>query len=88
MVFMAGTGFVMPNSMAGAIGPFPQMAGSASALLGFLQMGVGAGVGIGVGHLHDGTARPMTTAIALAAVLVLLSHRFLVRPGQPRSGTA
>jgi DHA1 family bicyclomycin/chloramphenicol resistance-like MFS transporter len=88
MVFMAGTGFVMPNSMAGAIGPFPQMAGSASALLGFLQMGVGAGVGIGVGHLHDGTARPMTTAIALAAVLVLLCHRFLVRPGQPRSGTA
>lgn len=78
MVFMAGVGLVMPNSMAGAIGPFPQMAGAASALLGFLQMSFGALVGIAVGHLHDGTARPMTTAIALAAVAVVVAHRRLV----------
>jgi DHA1 family bicyclomycin/chloramphenicol resistance-like MFS transporter len=80
MVFMAGVGFVMPNSMAGAIGPFPQMAGAASALLGFLQMSFGAVVGIAVGHLHDGTARPMTAAIALAGAAVVVTHRWLVRP--------
>lgn len=81
MLFMAGTGFVNPNATAGAIGPFPRMAGAASALLGFLQMSVAALVGIGVGHLHDATARPMTTAIALAALAVVAAHRILVRPG-------
>lgn len=81
MLFMIGIGFVMPNSMAGGIGPFPQMAGAASALLGFLQMAMGAVVGIAVGHLHDGTARPMTTAILLAAIAVVLAHRLLVKPG-------
>jgi DHA1 family bicyclomycin/chloramphenicol resistance-like MFS transporter len=80
MLFMAGTGFVMPNSMAGGIGPFPQMAGAASALLGFFQMSLAAIVGVAVGHLHDGTAWPMTTAILLAAVAVALAHRFLVQP--------
>ncbi len=82
MIFMVGVGFVMPNAFAGGIGPFPQMAGAASALLGFLQMAVAAVVGIAVGHLDDGTARPMTTAILLAAIAVVLAHRLLVRnPG-------
>ena len=80
MIFMVGIGFVMPNAFAGGIGPFPQMAGAASALLGFLQMAVAAVVGIAVGHLDDGTARPMTTAILLAAVAVALAHRLLVKP--------
>lgn len=81
MLFMAGTGFVNPNATAGAIGPFPRMAGAASALLGFLQMSLAALVGIGVGHLHDASARPMTTAIALAAIAVVIAHKTLVRPG-------
>lgn len=80
MIFMIGIGFVMPNAFAGGIGPFPQMAGAASALLGFLQMAVAAVVGIAVGHLDDGTARPMTTAILLAAIAVALAHRLLVKP--------
>ena len=80
MLVMAGIGFVMPNATAGAIGPFPQMAGAASALVGFLQMGIGAVVGIAVGHLHDGTARPMTMAIMLAGLAVVLCRRYLVQP--------
>ncbi len=83
MLYMVGTGLVMPNAMAGAIGPFPRLAGAASALLGFVQMTVAAGVGIAVGHLHDGTARPMATAIVLAAVLIAASFRLLVRPARP-----
>ena len=82
MLYMAGTGLVMPNAMAGAVGPFPRLAGAASALLGFVQMTVAAGVGIAVGHLHDGTARPMATAVALAAVLIAASFRLLVRPAR------
>lgn len=77
---MAGVGLIMPNAMAGAIGPYPRMAGSASALMGFLQMGMAALVGIGVGHWHDGTALPMTASIAATALLSLLSFRLLVNP--------
>jgi DHA1 family bicyclomycin/chloramphenicol resistance-like MFS transporter len=56
------------------------MAGSASALMGFLQMGMAALVGIGVGHWHDGTALPMTASIAATTILALLSFRLLVNP--------
>jgi DHA1 family bicyclomycin/chloramphenicol resistance-like MFS transporter len=77
---MAGIGLIMPNAMAGAIGPYPRMAGSASALMGFLQMGMAALVGIGVGHWHDGTALPMTASIAATTILALLSFRLLVNP--------
>jgi MFS transporter, DHA1 family, multidrug resistance protein len=79
MVFyMAGTGFVMPNAMAGAIGPFPRLAGTAAALLGFIGMGAAALVGVAIGHLADGTARPMATAIALCGLLQPLVYRLLI----------
>lgn len=70
-VFMAGAGMVLPNAMAAALGPFPQMAGAASALLGFAQMGVAAMVGVLVGQLSDGSARAMAAAIALGCLLAL-----------------
>lgn len=76
-VFLIGTGLAMPNAMASAIGPFPQMAGAASALLGFTQMTVAAGVGIAVGHSGDGTALGMMLAIASVSVAGLLSFLFL-----------
>jgi len=80
MLFMVGVGLVMPNSMAGAIGPFPKMAGAASALMGFLQMTIAASVGGGVGLLHDGTHLPMVTAIALMGALTFVSYLIFVRP--------
>ncbi len=79
MLFMVGVGFVMPNATAGGIGPFPHMAGAAAALLGFFQMTAGAVVGIAIGHLDDGTARPMSTAILLAAVAIAVAHHGLVK---------
>ena len=86
-VFMIGNGMVMPNGMAGAIIPFPRMAGTASALSGFLQMAAGALGGVAVGHLHDGTARPMATLIAAAGLGAFLLFRLLIaRPA--RTGIA
>jgi len=73
---MMGVGIVLPKSMAGALAPFPQMAGTASALLGFIQMSIAAFVGIMVGHYHDGTPRSMATSIAAMGLLTLFS--FLV----------
>jgi MFS transporter, DHA1 family, multidrug resistance protein len=72
-VYMIGMGIAMPTAMAGAIGPFPHMAGAASALLGFVQMTVAALVGFAVGQWDDGTQVPMTTATALMGIGVLIA---------------
>ena len=74
------TGLVMPNATGAALAPYPKMAGSASALMGFVQMALAAAVGIAVGHAYDGTAIPMTGAIALCGWAVLASYFFFVRP--------
>ena len=79
LVFMIGVGLVLPNSIAGAIGPFPRAAGAASALLGFTQMTVAAAVGIAVAALYDGSSVPMTATIASVAVGVLSAFILLVR---------
>lgn len=86
VVFMAGTGLAMPNAQAGAIGPFPRMAGSASALLGFFQMGLAALVGIAVGHGSGESAFAMMAAIALVALGGALSYWLVVRPA-PQAAT-
>src|SRR3546814_15757587 len=86
VVAMLGVGLVFPNCQAGAIGPFPTMAGAASSLLGFSQMGVAAAVGLGIGHTFDGTARPMATGMALAALAKLLSFRLVGWPVSPGTG--
>jgi MFS transporter, DHA1 family, multidrug resistance protein len=74
IVFMIGQGMTMPNAMAGAVGPFPRMAGLASALMGFLQMVIASGAGAVVGHFTQGDALPMMTAVFLAAVGARLAH--------------
>ncbi len=79
VLFMVAVGLVMPNSMAGAIGPFPKMAGSASALMGFLQMTIAACVGGSVGLLHNGTHLPMVSAIAVTGVLSFVTYFVFVR---------
>jgi len=78
MVYMVGVGFVLPNAMAGALGPFPTKAGAASALLGFTQMGLAALVGVAVGAAFDGTARPMAITIALTGVAAVVFWWVLV----------
>ncbi|HKY93728.1 MAG TPA: multidrug effflux MFS transporter [Kiloniellales bacterium] len=80
-LYLVGCGLLLPNAMAGALRYYPRMAGAASSLLGCLQMAIAALVGIAVGHLHDGTAVPMTGAIAAAALAMLLSWLLLARPG-------
>ncbi len=80
IIFMVGVGLVMPQSMAGALANYPHMAGSASGLLGFIQMTVAGLVGVAVGHGYDGTPVAMALAIAVTGLLsfvvyLLLLHR-------------
>jgi DHA1 family bicyclomycin/chloramphenicol resistance-like MFS transporter len=78
--FMVGLGTIMPASTAGAIAPYPQMAGTASALIGFLQMTFGAVTGATVGHLFDGSARPMAFLIFACALAARACLAFVPRP--------
>jgi DHA1 family bicyclomycin/chloramphenicol resistance-like MFS transporter len=77
--FAFGLGFVLPNAVAGAIGPFPRMAGLASAVLGFIQLTGSALYAIAVSRFDDGTLRPMTTGVALAGVGTLAVFTVLAR---------
>lgn len=71
---VAMIGFTQANAFAGAMAQDPLRAGTASALVGFMQFGAGAVGASLAGWLHDGTARPMAgvifTAYALAAVVL------------------
>jgi DHA1 family bicyclomycin/chloramphenicol resistance-like MFS transporter len=58
--------------------PFTKEAGSASALMGSIQMALGAGSSALVGLLSNGTAMPMTGVMvgcSLTAVLILMIGR-------------
>ncbi|MDW8123976.1 MAG: multidrug effflux MFS transporter [Geminicoccaceae bacterium] len=83
-LFMAGAGFTLPTAMALAIGPYPDKAGLASALLGFLQLLFAALVGFVVSGLYDRTAVPMMAILSLASLAGLLTARF-ASPGSDRS---
>jgi len=72
-LYAAGIGITMPQSMAGALTPFPQIAGTASALIGFLQSVFAALVGFAVGHALSYGAWPMLLAILLMGVLSYLA---------------
>jgi DHA1 family bicyclomycin/chloramphenicol resistance-like MFS transporter len=76
--FSIGVGIVLPTTIAGAIGPFPRIAGLASALLGFLQLTAAAGYGILISHFHDGTPVPMAVAIAAAGIVAAGASRIAV----------
>ncbi|WP_163557832.1 multidrug effflux MFS transporter [Halomonas sp. NO4] len=83
ILFLVGFGIVMPQSMAGALAPNPQCAGSASSLFGFLQMTLAALGGALVGQFHDGTSRTMAIAIALGGLVSLAAYLGLIRyPGR------
>jgi len=79
-VIMIGIGCVIPPATASGIAPFPEMAGAASALIGFIQMAVSALAVLAAGFLYDGTARPMMLLMAaLSAAGLVLFIPFLPR---------
>ena len=78
-LFISATGFIVANSIAGALGLFPERAGAVSALIGAIQYGTGILGSALVGIFTDGTPWPMGCVIALAGVGSLLCARFLVQ---------
>lgn len=81
-VFFVGCGWVLPSSFAGAISPFPHMAGTASALMGMIQFIFAAGVGVLVG------INPSQLSMAAIIAVVTLVMVVLLRTMLPRAETA
>ena len=72
LVFMLGHGVHQPCGQSGAIGPFPQAAGTASALNGFLMMLVAFCIGTWLGTHMDGTTHPLSYGVAVGSVVIAL----------------
>jgi DHA1 family bicyclomycin/chloramphenicol resistance-like MFS transporter len=85
ILFLCGMGIVMPNGMAGALAPFPRMAGAASALLGFVQMAVGAAASVVSGWLPHNTQLPLACLMLGLALSAAIAYGTLRRS---RAGTA
>jgi MFS transporter, DHA1 family, multidrug resistance protein len=71
-LFLSCQGFSFPNSAALSMAPFTKEAGSASALMGAIQMGLGAFAAAMVGFLNAKNAVPMTGVMALCTTLGLI----------------
>src|SRR6478609_2877540 len=67
-LFLCGQGFIFPNASALSLAPFPHSAGSASALMGAIQMSIGAGASALVSVLQNNTPMPMATVMACTAI--------------------
>lgn len=70
-----GNGLAMPSAQAAAINEFPDRAGSASGLTGFLQMGFAAIAAQLVALIFNGTAFPLLLLMLCAAILSLIGFR-------------
>ncbi|MGE5088805.1 MAG: multidrug effflux MFS transporter [Candidatus Levyibacteriota bacterium] len=79
--FMAALMMTMPGATAAALTPFPDIAGSASSLMFFVQLAVASTAALVVGLTYDGSARPMASTIAAAALGAFLSFRIARRAG-------
>jgi DHA1 family bicyclomycin/chloramphenicol resistance-like MFS transporter len=78
-LFMALTGMIAANAMAGGMSILPEIAGSASALTGALQFVFGAIAGSAVGSLANGTAVPLAGVICACGIASALFNLVLVR---------
>jgi DHA1 family bicyclomycin/chloramphenicol resistance-like MFS transporter len=71
-LYAAGMGLVQPQTVAGAMMPFPQRAGTASSLLGVSQMVCASLSGAIVGQFLGGSAWPVAIPLALTGCGTLL----------------
>lgn len=81
-LFMLGHGVHQPCGQSGAVGPFPQAAGAASALSGFLMMVMAFGMGGWLGKslaANPGSVLPLTSGIWFWSVAIAATAWTLVQ---------
>lgn len=75
VIYNVGVGIVGPQCQAAAIHPFPEKAGAASALIGFIVLGTSALTGLIVAEFYQGTQMPMVTTVFVMSVAAFLCNR-------------
>jgi DHA1 family bicyclomycin/chloramphenicol resistance-like MFS transporter len=70
-VYLAGLGMVLPQGIAGAMTPFPERAGAASSLFGFIQQTAAAVCGAAVGWFLGQSAWPLAAGVAVMGLATL-----------------
>jgi DHA1 family bicyclomycin/chloramphenicol resistance-like MFS transporter len=70
-LFLGCVGLTNPNASALALAPFTKNAGSASALLGFFQLGIGALISTGISAATPRDSLPIIAILAATAVIAL-----------------
>ena len=84
-LYALGHGVHQPCSQTGAVGPFPERAGTAASLSGFAMMAVAFAVGLVLGRRMDGTVYPLTLGVgAFAAAVAAVAWTLVQRHGAPR----
>jgi DHA1 family bicyclomycin/chloramphenicol resistance-like MFS transporter len=83
-LFCIGHGVHQPCGQAGAVGPFPEKAGTAASLSGFWMMLVAFGVGLFLGASAGASALPMTLGMSTLGLMLCATAWTLVqRHGDP-----
>ena len=81
---MLAHGVHQPCGQTGAVGPFPQAAGAASAINGFVMMLAAFGIGAWLGTRMDGTVLPLALGMWFWSVcLALIAWTLVRRHGDP-----
>ena len=79
-------GLVLPTTGVLAMEEHGEFAGTASALMGTIQMVLAAGLMGVVGAFQDGTAMPMVTAFAICAIAAFILTQVTIRTVTPVVG--
>ena len=78
-IFILGHGIHQPCGQSGSVGPFPQAAGAASALGGFLMMAVAFAMGIWLGQQDGGAVHGMAWGIGFWSVVTSFTAWTLIQ---------
>ncbi len=85
-LFAFGHGVHQPCGQAGAVGPFPQAAGAASALAGFVLAAIAFGVGLWLGQALDGRVLPYALGLGFWSLLTAgIAWTLVQRHGEARA---
>ena len=82
--FVLGLGLVFPQTNSLALQPFPQSAGTAAALMGFITNLFMAGVIIVLAAMTHTTALNLAVAILLSGFLSCVTYFFIIRPAEKK----
>jgi DHA1 family bicyclomycin/chloramphenicol resistance-like MFS transporter len=84
LLFAMGHGIHQPCGQAGAVGPFPEKAGTAASLSGFFMMLMAFGVGLWLGRSLNGTVYPLTLGVGAFSIgLTVVAWTLVQRHGHP-----